>query len=100
MADFIGALERVAAGGTALDPEVITQLLRKPDPALASLTGREREVLGLMAEGRSNFGIGGKLALSDSAVEKHMASIFGKISLEPGTADNRRVLAVLRYLEG
>jgi len=98
VADFLSALERVAAGGTALDPEVISQLLRKPDPGLASLTQREREVLALMAEGRSNSGIGGKLRLSDGAVEKHIASIFGKLSLEPEGADNRRVLAVIRYL--
>jgi DNA-binding NarL/FixJ family response regulator len=98
VADFISALERVAAGGTALDPEVISQLLRKPDPGLASLAPREREVLGLMAEGRSNSGIAGKLVLSEGAVEKHIASIFGKLSLDLEPADNRRVLAVLRYL--
>lgn len=98
VADFVSALERVAAGGTALDPEVISQLLRKPDAGVASLTAREREVLGLMAEGRSNSGIAAKLALSEGAVEKHIASIFGKLSLEPEAADNRRVLAVLRYL--
>jgi DNA-binding NarL/FixJ family response regulator len=98
VADFLSALERVAAGGTALDPEVISQLLRKPDPGLASLTSREREVLALMAEGRSNSGIAGKLTLSDGAVEKHIAGILGKLSLEPTPADNRRVLAVLRYL--
>jgi DNA-binding NarL/FixJ family response regulator len=98
VADFVSALERVAAGGTALDPEVISQLLRKPDPGLASLTPREREVLGLMAEGRSNSGIAGKLVLSGGAVEKHIASIFGKLFLDPESADNRRVLAVLRYL--
>lgn len=98
VADFVAALERVAAGGTALDPEVISQLLRKPDPGLASLTPREREVLVLMAEGRSNAGIADKLVLSGGAVEKHIASIFGKLSLEPEAGDNRRVLAVLRYL--
>jgi DNA-binding NarL/FixJ family response regulator len=98
VADFISALERVAAGGTALDPEVIGQLLRRPDPGLASLTPREREVLGLMAEGRSNSGVAGKLVLSEGAVEKHIASIFGKLSLDLEPADNRRVLAVLRYL--
>jgi DNA-binding NarL/FixJ family response regulator len=98
VAEFVSALERVAAGGTALDPEVIDHLLRKPDPALTSLTPREREVLALMAEGRSNCGIAGKLVLSDGAVEKHIASIFGKLSLEPEAGDNRRVLAVLRYL--
>ncbi len=98
VANFVSALERVATGGTALDPEVISQLLRKPDPGLASLTPRERGVLGLMAEGRSNSGIAGKLVLSEGAVEKHIASIFGKLSLDPEPADNRRVLAVLRYL--
>jgi DNA-binding NarL/FixJ family response regulator len=98
VADFVSALERVAAGGTALDPEVISQLLRKPDPGLESLTAREREVLGLMAEGRSNAGIAGKLVLSGGAVEKNIASIFSKLSLEPEAGDNRRVLAVLRYL--
>jgi DNA-binding NarL/FixJ family response regulator len=99
VAEFVSALERVAAGGTALDPEVISQLLRRPDPGVASLTAREREVLGLMAEGRSNSGIARKLTLSEGAVEKHIASIFGKLSLEPEGADNRRVLAVLRYLK-
>jgi len=98
VADFVSALERVAAGGTALDPEVISELLRRPDPGLASLTPREREVLALMAEGRSNSGIAGKLVMSEGAVEKHIASIFGKLSLEAESADNRRVLAVLRYL--
>jgi DNA-binding NarL/FixJ family response regulator len=98
VADFISALERVAAGGTALDPEVIGQLLRKPDPGLASLTQRERAVLALMAEGRSNSGIAAGLQLSAGAVEKHIANIFGKLFLEPESADNRRVLAVLRYL--
>jgi DNA-binding NarL/FixJ family response regulator len=96
--EFVAALERVAAGGTALDPEVVSMLLRRPDPGLASLTGREREVLGLMAEGRSNAGIAAKLVLSDGAVEKHIASIFGKLALESSAVDNRRVLAVLRYL--
>jgi DNA-binding NarL/FixJ family response regulator len=98
VADFISALERIAAGGTALDPEVISRLLRKPDPGLASLTLREREVLGLMAEGRSNAGIAAKLVLSEGSVEKHIASVFGKLSLETEAASNRRVLAVLRYL--
>jgi DNA-binding NarL/FixJ family response regulator len=105
VAEFVSALERVAAGGTALDPEVISQLLRSAvngpaaDAGLASLTAREREVLGLMAEGRSNSGIARKLTLSEGVVEKHIASIFGKLSLEPEGADNRRVLAVLRYLK-
>jgi DNA-binding NarL/FixJ family response regulator len=99
VAEFVSALERVAAGGTALDPEVISELLRRPDAGLASLTAREREVLGLMAEGRSNSGIARKLTLSEGVVEKHIASIFGKLNLEPEGADNRRVLAVLRYLK-
>jgi DNA-binding NarL/FixJ family response regulator len=96
--EFVAALERVADGGTALDPEVVSMLLRRPDAGLASLTGREREVLGLMAEGRSNAGIAAKLVLSEGAVEKHIASIFGKLALESSAGDNRRVLAVLRYL--
>ena len=99
VAEFVSALERVAAGGTALDPEVIGQLLRRPDAGLASLTPRERDVLALMAEGRSNSGIAAKLTLSAGAVEKHIAGIFGKLTLEPESADNRRVLAVLRYLK-
>jgi DNA-binding NarL/FixJ family response regulator len=105
VAEFVSALERVAAGGTALDPEVISQVLRSAtngpaaDAGLASLTAREREVLGLMAEGRSNSGIARKLTLSEGVIEKHIASIFGKLSLEPEGADNRRVLAVLRYLK-
>jgi DNA-binding NarL/FixJ family response regulator len=96
--EFVAALERVAAGGTALDPEVVSMLLRRPDAGLASLTARERDVLGLMAEGRSNAGIAAKLVLSEGAVEKHIASIFGKLALESSAGDNRRVLAVLRYL--
>jgi len=96
VAEFVSALERVAAGGTALDPEVVGQLLRSR--VLDSLTPRERDVLALMAEGRSNAGIAAALVLSEGAVEKHIASIFGKLRLEPGGADNRRVLAVLRYL--
>jgi DNA-binding NarL/FixJ family response regulator len=98
VADFVSALERVAAGGTALDPEVISQLLRRPDPGLASLTLRERTVLALMAEGRSNSGIADKLVLSQGTVEKHIASTFIKLSLESEPGGNRRVLAVLRYL--
>ena len=99
--EFVDALARVAAGGTALDPEVVTQLLgasRRTD-GLASLTPREREVLALMAEGRSNGAIAGVLVVSDRAVEKHVGSIFSKLGLAPSDADHRRVLAVLRYLE-
>ena len=101
VADFAGALERVAAGGTALDPEVVSQLVRSSQQAegLAELTPREREVLALMAEGRSNAGIAAALVVSASVVEKHVASIFAKLRLPPSEADNRRVLAVLRYLQ-
>ncbi len=100
VADFVDALTRVASGGTALDPEVVSQLLRSDRHAdgVASLTPREREVLSLMAEGRSNAGIGTALTITDSVVEKHVASIFGKLGLPPAQGDNRRVLAVLRYL--
>jgi DNA-binding NarL/FixJ family response regulator len=100
--EFVTALERVAAGGTALDPEVVRLLLRTSHQAargVASLTTREREVLELMAEGRSNAGIAAALVVSNGAVEKHVASIFGKLGLPPAGSDNRRVLAVLRYLE-
>ena len=99
--EFIEALSRVAAGGTALDPEVVTQLLgasRRTD-GLGALTAREREVLGLMAEGRSNGAIAGILVVSERAVEKHVGNIFSKLGLAPSDADHRRVLAVLRYLE-
>jgi DNA-binding NarL/FixJ family response regulator len=99
VAEFTGALERVAAGGTALDPEVVGQLLRASRAGrLAELTARERHVLALMAEGRSNAGVADALVVSGGTVEKHVASIFGKLGLPPGEADNRRVLAVLRYL--
>jgi DNA-binding NarL/FixJ family response regulator len=100
VAEFADALVRVAAGGTALDPEVIGQLLRGSRHAdgLAALTPREREVLALMAEGRSNAGIAAALYVSAGVVEKHVAAIFAKLGLPPSDADNRRVLAVLRYL--
>jgi DNA-binding NarL/FixJ family response regulator len=100
VAEFTGALARVAAGGTALDPEVVSQLLGASRKArgIAALTPREREVLALMAEGRSNAGIAGALVLSAGAVEKHVASIFAKLGLPVSGNDNRRVLAVLRYL--
>jgi DNA-binding NarL/FixJ family response regulator len=97
--DFLDALHRVAAGGTALDPEVVAQLLTARSPDLAALTGREREVLALMAQGRSNAAIAAALAISAGAVEKHAARIFAKLDLPPSDSDNRRVLAVLRYLE-
>src|ERR1700684_2830953 len=99
--DFVEALERVAVGGTALDPEVVTQLLgatRRTD-SLSALTAREREVLGLMAEGRSNAAIAGALVVSEGAVEKHVANIFAKLDLPVSEKDHRRVLAVLRFLE-
>ncbi|GAA2397760.1 DNA-binding response regulator [Catellatospora methionotrophica] len=97
---FLDAVRRVAGGGTAMDPEVIAKLLQQPtrNVPLARLTAREREVLELMAEGRSNAAIGQRLFLSDSAVGKHTASIFGKLDLAPSDDDNRRVLAVLAYL--
>jgi DNA-binding NarL/FixJ family response regulator len=98
--EFVDALARVAAGGTALDPEVVSQLLGASRHAhgLAAMTPREREVLALMAEGRSNAGIASTLVISAGAVEKHVASIFDKLGLPPSESDNRRVLAVLRYL--
>jgi DNA-binding NarL/FixJ family response regulator len=99
--EFVEALGRVAAGGTALDPEVVTQLLgasRRTD-GLGSLTARERDVLALMAEGRSNGAIASALVVSERAVEKHVGNIFMKLGLAPSDADHRRVLAVLRYLE-
>jgi DNA-binding NarL/FixJ family response regulator len=101
VSEFVDALTRVAAGGTALDPEVVTQLLgasRRSD-RLAVLTPREREVLALMAEGRSNTAIAATLVVSPRAVEKHIANIFTKLDLPPSDTDHRRVLAVLRYLE-
>jgi DNA-binding NarL/FixJ family response regulator len=100
VAEFAAALERVARGGTALDPEVVSQLFRasRQRGGLTTLTPRERQVLALMAEGRSNSGIAAELVVSGGAVEKHVASIFGKLGLPPGESDNRRVLAVLQYL--
>ncbi|WP_327069334.1 response regulator transcription factor [Kitasatospora sp. NBC_01250] len=97
--DFLEALERVAAGGTALDPEVVAQLLvrRHRDP-LERLTPRERDVLALMAQGHSNAAIAGSLVVSDSAVAKHINSIFTKLDLPAADATHRRVLAVLRFL--
>lgn len=100
VSEFVDALGRVAAGGTALDPEVVTQLLRasRRTDGLDALTAREREVLALMAEGRSNGAIARSLTVSERAVEKHVANIFGKLGLAPSEADHRRVLAVLRHL--
>jgi DNA-binding NarL/FixJ family response regulator len=98
VAEFIDALARVAAGGTALDPEVVGQLLRTGRPGLDMLTLREREVLTLMAEGRSNAGVAASLSISTGSVEKHVAGIFAKLDLPPSQGDNRRVLAVLHHL--
>jgi DNA-binding NarL/FixJ family response regulator len=96
--EFVDALQRVANGGSALDPEVVAQLLtRKVDP-VSTLTGREREVLALMAEGRSNAAIAATLVVGPGAVEKHVNSIFLKLGLAPTDTDHRRVLAVLTYL--
>ena len=96
-ADFVAAVRRVAEGGTALDPEVVRQLVARRGP-LDELTPREREVLGQMAEGKSNAGVAAELVITESAVEKHVHSIFGKLGLPPSDAENRRVLAVLAYL--
>jgi DNA-binding NarL/FixJ family response regulator len=101
VSDFIDAVTRVAAGGTVLDPEVVAQLLnagRRRD-ALAALTPREREVLALLAQGRSNAAIAAGLFISPKVVEKHIASIFDKLGLAPSEVDNRRVLAAIRYLQ-
>ena len=102
VSEFLDALGRVAAGGTALDPDVVAQFLaagRRPD-VLATLTTREREVLKLMAEGRSNRAIAARCAITERVVQKHVGNIFSKLGLPPSSADHRRVLAVLRYLEG
>jgi len=101
VSDFLSAVRRVGDGGTALDPEVVAQLLaraRRRDP-LAQLTPRERDVLALMAEGRSNAAIAQALVVSDGAVEKHVSNIFTKLDLSPTEHDHRRVLAVLRWME-
>lgn len=99
--DFLDALERVACGGVVIDPEVVRQLLARGtrDP-LDELTAREREVLGLMAEGRSNGAIARHLVVTEAAVAKHIGNIFGKLGLEPAEDNHRRVLAVLAYLRG
>ena len=98
LSQFLDALERVADGGSALDPEVVAQLLARSRHPLASLTPRELDVLGLMAEGRSNSAIAAQLVIGEGAVEKHINSIFGKLGLAPAVRDHRRVLAVLRFL--
>lgn len=99
-AQFVDAVRRVAAGGTAMDPEVIARLMARntDDDAVGSLSPREREVLGLMAEGRSNAAIAQRLVITERAVAKHTASIFLRLGLQPSLDDNRRVLAVLAYL--
>ena len=101
VSDFLETVDRVGAGGTVIDPEVVSQLLartRRREP-LEDLSPREREVLALMAEGRSNVAIAEKLVVTQRAVEKHVKSIFQKLRLPPAETDHRRVLAVLRYLE-
>ena len=97
---FIEAIRTVAAGGTAMDPEVVSQLLARHDrdERLGRLTPREREVLGLMAEGHSNAGVAARLVITEKAVSKHIGSIFTKLDLYPAEDANRRVLAVLTYL--
>ena len=99
---FVDAVRQVAAGGTAMDPEVVAQLLtrRAADRPLASLTPREREVLELMAEGRSNAAVAARLFVTEKAVSKHTNNIFAKLGLPQSEDDNRRVLAVLAYLNG
>ncbi len=100
--DFLGSLRRVAAGGSAVDAEVVSQILGRSrrTSEIDRLTPREREVLGLMAEGLSNGGIAERLVVSGGAVEKHISNVFMKLDLEPGDGAHRRVLAVLRYLRG
>ncbi|GAA0316008.1 response regulator transcription factor [Actinoallomurus spadix] len=99
---FVDAVRRVAAGGTAMDPQVISQLLARNarNEPLGGLTPREREVLELMAEGRSNAAIAQRLVITERAVAKHTSNIFGKLNLPPSDDDNRRVLAVLAFLNG
>ena len=97
---FVGAVRQVAGGGTVLDPEVVAGLVSARDQPLARLTERERDVLGLMAEGRSNAAIAARLYVSEKAVGKHTNSIFTKLDLPPASDDNRRVLAVLAWLQG
>ena len=101
--EFTSALDRIATGGTALDPEVVTQLFgagSRRDAGLASLSPRERQVLELMAEGRTNSAIAKQLVVTDRAIEKHVANIFQKLNLTASDDDHRRVLSVLKYLEG
>jgi DNA-binding NarL/FixJ family response regulator len=102
VAEFTDALRRVAAGGTVMDPEVISQLMsrRRSDDPIRSLTPRESEVLGLMAEGLDNGTIAGRLVVSETAVSKHIGNIFAKLGLSASDSGHRRVLAVLAYLRG
>jgi DNA-binding NarL/FixJ family response regulator len=102
VAAFVAAVRKVADGGTVLDPEVIAQLIarRRRNDRFDALTSREREVLALMAQGRSNAAIAQALVITDGAVEKHVTSIFNKLGLPASDADHRRVLAVLAYLRG
>jgi DNA-binding NarL/FixJ family response regulator len=99
---FVSAVERVAAGGSALDPEVVGRMLgrRRLDGPLDTLSPRERDVLGAMAEGKSNRGIAEELVVTEAAVEKHVTSIFHKLALGPTSTEHRRVLAVLTFLRG
>ncbi|MBH5338120.1 response regulator transcription factor [Streptomyces pactum] len=99
VAEFVDALRSVAAGGLALDAEVITQVVRRRDDPLEALTPREREVLGLMAEGLDNATIAARLRVSDNAVHKHIGHVFAKLGLAAGDPGHRRVLAVLTYLD-
>ncbi|WP_282692099.1 response regulator transcription factor [Streptomyces sp. CC208A] len=97
--EFLEALDRVASGGTALDPDVVAQLLARRTQPLSTLTRREREVLALMAEGHDNATLARKLSITDNAVHKHIGNIFAKFDLTEADAGHRRVLAVLTYLE-
>ena len=98
--EFLDALQRVAAGGIAMDPEVVAQLVVRRRSPVERLTAREREVLALMAEGRSNTAIADRLVVTEGAVEKHTGNVFAKLDLPPSDEDHRRVLAVLTYLRG
>ncbi|ASW53271.1 DNA-binding response regulator [Plantactinospora sp. KBS50] len=100
VAEFVAAVEQVAAGETVVDPDVVRQLLRRRHDPLQRLSPREQEVLALMAEGRSNATIGARLHISDAAVNKHIGNIFTKLDLPTATDGHRRVLAVLAYLRG
>ncbi|NYT93426.1 response regulator transcription factor [Salinispora sp. H7-4] len=98
VAEYVATLRRVAAGGTAIDPDVVRQLLLRPRDPLAALSNREREVLALIAEGHSNAAIAGKLFITEAAIGKHVGNILTKLELPPSDDTNRRVLAVLTYL--